>query len=326
MDKISIVVPIYKIEKYIKECVDSLLKQTYTNLEIILVDDGSPDNCPQICDEYEKKDNRIKVIHKTNGGLSDARNFVIKACTGKYISFVDGDDYVEKDMYEIAMREMKRENAQIFICGCYYLLNGKTKKRREKKNIKLNMNNVEAIDKMNIFGYYDVSAWGKVYERKLFENIEYPIGKLAEDRYTTYKVLDKAKKIIYDSTPLYIYRQRKNSITHSGNFKVNEDCISACKELMKYLVENHPEIMLNAKTKYVYLNIEEYNNYLVYKQNSREKRTRILEIIKENYNEIIDNQNLTTSRRVQLLLIVKINFIYNILIRIFKYLKEMKVK
>ena len=95
---------------------------------------------------------------------------------------------------------------------------------------------------------------------------------------------------------------------------------------MKYLVENHPEIMLNAKTKYVYLNIEEYNNYLVYKQNSREKRTRILEIIKENYNEIIDNQNLTTSRRVQLLLIVKINFIYNILIRIFKYLKEMKVK
>ena len=107
-------------------------------------------------------------------------------------------------MYEIAMRQIKSENAQIFICGCYYLLYNKTKKRREKGNIKLNMNNVEAIDKMNIFGYYDVSAWGKVYERKLFESIEYPIGKLAEDRYTTYKVLDKAKKIIYDSTPLYI--------------------------------------------------------------------------------------------------------------------------
>lgn len=228
-------------------------------------------------------------------------------------------------MYEIAMRQMKIENAQIFICGVYYLFYNNTKQCREKKNIKLNMNNVDAIDKMNIFGYYDAFAWGKVYERKLFENIEYPVGKLSEDMYTTYKVFDKAKKIIYDSTPLYVYRQRKSSITHSYNFKVVEDCILACTELMKYLSAKHPEIMLNAKTKYVYLNIDEYNNYLIYKKDSKEKRARILEIIKGNYNEVLDNHNLITSRRVQLILIVKFNLIYNILIKIFKYLKSFKV-
>ena len=117
-DLISVVVPIYNVENYIKKCVDSILSQTYKNLEIILVDDGSPDNCPQICDEYAQKDNRIKVIHKENGGLSDARNAGIDISKGKFITFIDSDDYIEKDYVEVLYNSIK-ENASDMAIGSH---------------------------------------------------------------------------------------------------------------------------------------------------------------------------------------------------------------
>ena len=131
---ISIIVPIYNVEKYLKKCIDSIINQTYKNLEIILVDDGSPDNCGKICDEYAKKDNRIKVIHKENGGVSSARNVGVENATGEYIGFVDSDDYIEKDMYEVLINNLKKENADISIISNYEVYKNKIIENKKKEN------------------------------------------------------------------------------------------------------------------------------------------------------------------------------------------------
>ena len=325
MDKISVIVPVYKVEAYLDECVNSIVNQTYKNLEIILVDDGSPDNCPKMCDEWSKKDSRIKVIHKKNGGLSDARNAGIDVSTGDYISFIDSDDYIEKNMYEIAITTMKEESAQIFICGRYYLY-GEKKEIQQQQNVKVIMDNVEALDKMNTFCYYDVAAWDKVYKKSLFDGIRYPVGKLSEDWFTTYKVIDRATKVVYDSAPLYVYRQRANSITHSGNKKINEDCIDASKEVFDYIANKYPQIKLNALTSYVYASIGVYNNYVSYRGGQKQKIKSLRNDIKENYKVVIKNKDLTKSRKIQLFMLVKLGFIYIFLIKIFKKYKSNKAK
>lgn len=324
-DKISVVIPVYKVEKYLDECLESVVNQTYKNLEIILVDDGSPDNCPKMCDEWAIKDERIKVIHKENGGLSDARNAGIKIATGKYLSFIDSDDYVENNLYEVAIKKLKDNNAQIFIFGRSYLY-GNNKEINSNKKIELIMNSEEALDKMNMFQYYDVAAWDKIYKRDLFENIEFPKGKLCEDWYTTYKVIDKADKVVFNSTPLYVYRQRSNSITHSNVAKINREPLYASKEVLEFIKEKHPNIVKNAISKYVISCIGVYNNYLYYTKDTDKEKKEILEIVKDNYKEAINNKELAFSRKAQIILVCKFNLLYRLLIKLMRKIKDNKSK
>ena len=183
-DLISIIIPVYKVEKYLEKCIESVLKQTYTNLQIILVDDGSPDNCGKICDEYDKKDSRIEVIHKANGGLSDARNVGISKAKGRYIGFVDSDDYIKEDMYEILLNLIKKYDADVSICNLYDVIDGNECIRNKENGIReysrLDILKEVLLDK-NIQSY----AWNKLYEKELFDEIKYPIGKKYEDIGTT---------------------------------------------------------------------------------------------------------------------------------------------
>ena len=324
-DKISVVIPVYKVEEYLDECLESVVNQTYKNLEIILVDDGSPDNCPKICDEWAKKDNRIKVIHKKNGGISDARNAGIKEATGNYISFVDSDDYIEKNLYEIAIKKIKQNEVQIFIFGRSYLY-GNKKESKNSNEVELIMDTQDALDKMNMFQYYDDATWDKIYERKLFDNIEYPKGKLCEDWYTTYKVIDRAKKVVFNSTPLYVYRQRQNSITHSNNVKVNREPIYASKEVLEFIRKKYPNIEKNALSKYVFACIGVYNNYLYYTKNTKKEKEELLHIVKENYKNVIKNKDLTGSRKMQLFLVRRFNLLYRIMIKTIRKIRDNKSK
>ena len=215
---ISIIIPVYKIEKFIDKCIKSIISQTYRNLEIILVDDGSPDKCPSICDKYAKIDNRIKVIHKPNGGLSDARNAGIDICKGDYIGFVDGDDYISENMYEHLLDHCIKCNADMSICGIYAI-------DEDYSNLSIYnpmiyketiLSNIQALN--HLFLTFDVNfevAWNKLYKRNLFfnkDNIRYPYGKLHEDTYTTYKLLYYANNIAVFNEPLYYYVQRSGSI------------------------------------------------------------------------------------------------------------------
>lgn len=208
---VSIIVPIYKVEPYLRRCLDSIVNQTYTKLEIILVDDGSPDGCPQICDEYAAKDNRIIVIHKENGGLSDARNTGLDICKGEYISFVDSDDWVNEKYVETLLRIAAKKNADIAI-GEHIKTNGNIS-RNPKAIFTKTFTSKEGLTLL--FGRNNITytiSCGKLYKKSLFTTLRFPKGKYHEDEFTSYILFYNSKKITYTSEILYYYYQRAGSI------------------------------------------------------------------------------------------------------------------
>ena len=232
-EKVSVIVPIYKVEKYIKKCIDSLVNQTYKNLEIILVDDGSPDKCGEICDEYAKIDKRIKVLHKKNGGLSDARNKGVEVATGKYVAFVDSDDYVENDYIEYLLELLKRYDADISIILPYKVDERYIDNRKNKKEKIVVYEKEDALITMLYQKEFDNAAWGKLYKKNIVNGIEFPFGKLYEDIGTTYKYLLKSNKIVYSNKEKYFYLQRSDSIMGKP-FKIKDmDYIYQSEILMK---------------------------------------------------------------------------------------------
>lgn len=254
MNKLSIIVPIYNVEKYLKKCIDSILEQTYKNLEIILIDDGSTDNSGKICDEYENKDCRIKVIHKKNGGLSDARNYGISIATGDYLGFIDSDDVIDRDMYEILYEKITQYNADIAICGFKKFFEGENieYKKSEKYEIYTSKEAIKQLLLDNLTNH----AWNKLYNKKLFEDIRYPKGKNFEDIGTTYKLFLKSKKIINIHSECYGYLLRGNSITGKINEKSLFDQIELinCRfnEIMKQYMDLKEILEVN-RCNYIYL-------------------------------------------------------------------------
>ena len=210
---ISVIVPIYKVEEYLNRCVESLVNQTYKNLEIILVDDGSPDNCPEMCDRWAKQDKRIRVIHKTNGGLSDARNAGMRIATGEYIAFVDSDDLVSYSFLEDLLYTSQSTNAELSAC--------EVESFSDEAEIQLTCDNDKQITVFNaeqalsqlIRGRgFRAVAWNKLYRASLLTDEHFEFGKLHEDEFFTYRIIDKCKTLSFVDKPLYKYRQREGSI------------------------------------------------------------------------------------------------------------------
>jgi glycosyltransferase involved in cell wall biosynthesis len=213
---ISVIVPIYQVEQYLPKCVDSIRNQTYSNLEIILVDDGSPDHCPELCDEYARKDSRIRVIHKPNGGLSDARNAGIEVAKGNYICFVDSDDYVADNMLDRLYLALKEQKAEMSLCGRACVDENNTPVADMENCMPLKnevLSGREAIKKLaeRGAGYYTV-AWCKLYRADLFQTIRFPVGKIHEDEFVAHLVFEKCKRVSCIAEKLYFYVQRKDSI------------------------------------------------------------------------------------------------------------------
>ena len=197
---VSIIIPVYKVEDYLSRCMDSILNQTYNNLEIILVDDESPDNCPQLCDEYAKKDARVKVIHKKNGGLSDARNAALEFITGKYCFFVDSDDFIQQNTIAYLVELAEKHQAEIVQCDRELGYNSKFTKEANYTE-----DNLTIYNNITIFESSDnkVTIWAKLYLSTLWDGIKMPVGKLNEDDYTTWKLYYKARVIIVTHCQLY---------------------------------------------------------------------------------------------------------------------------
>ena len=210
MCEISIIVPVYKVEKYLKKCVDSILAQTFSDFELILVDDGSPDNSGRICDDYAKKDARVRVVHKQNGGLSSARNAGIEVAKGKYLGFVDSDDYIAEDMYELLYKAIIKEEADLSICGIYDVYEGKDP--IIKPTIKKTVTAEEALLLILQGNIISVHAVNKLYKRELFSTIRYPEGKYHEDSFIIVDLLNQCHKVAIDSEQKYYYYHRLGSI------------------------------------------------------------------------------------------------------------------
>lgn len=212
--KISVIIPAYNVENYIEKCVNSILEQSFSDFEILLVDDGSKDNTPKICDDLAMKDSRITVIHKENGGLSDARNFGMNKSKGKYFAFVDGDDVVDKDYLQELYRLITIED-DIEVAVVEGVAFGEnTTPKGCKSTLSKVITTEEIVRKMCLREGYDHTAWGKLFLANLWKDFKYPVGKLYEDYLTTYRVLAKAKKVAYSDAKMYFYIQHNESIMH----------------------------------------------------------------------------------------------------------------
>lgn len=213
---ITVIIPIYKVEKYLSKCIDSLIDQDYTQLEIILVDDGSPDNCGNICDKYAIQDNRIKVIHKKNGGLSDARNAGLKISTGDFITFVDSDDYVNKDFISTLVNLIQDFEADIAISPFIHFTDDE---KKVKKILSINKvktyTNIEGLINMFYQSDFDNNATSKLFKKELFFNVTFPKGLLYEDLATVYKLFLNSNKIVFINKFNYNYLLRDESIEGS---------------------------------------------------------------------------------------------------------------
>jgi len=228
---VSIIVPIYNVEDYLEECIDSILNQTYVRYEVILVDDGSTDKCSKICDRYAENDLRVKVIHKQNGGLSDARNAGIDSACGEYITFIDSDDYVDADYLKVLVLILERENADI-VQGQYTF---QRKLLGTGKNQVNCLSSDESLRNYLLFKKVLPSVCMKLYRTTLFENIRFPKGRINEDTCTTYKLLLQAKKYVCIERHLYYYRIRQSSIMHSGFSPQKIDILNIPDEIRTYL-------------------------------------------------------------------------------------------
>lgn len=244
---ISVIVPIFNVEKYLNRCVDSIINQTYENLEIILVDDGSTDGCPGICDDYAKKDSRIKVIHrKSNEGPSDSRNLGIKASSGQYISFIDSDDWIDLDTFSLVLKKMIETDSQIGVFNFiritdddfYPDLSDKYKVLNSQSAIESTIGDTE----------YNINTvvWNKLYQRKVLDGLTFISGKINEDEFFTFYALDKADRIVYLYRQCYYYYQRPNSIMGSYSIK-RLDMLDGVRERMSFTKEHYPEIYPKAK-------------------------------------------------------------------------------
>lgn len=230
---ISVIVPIYNVESYLAICIDSIIKQTYQNFEVILVDDGSTDKSGEICDEYSLKDERIKVIHKVNGGLSSARNTGIEEADGSLFAFIDSDDYIEPVFLETLYHRLMEKDADICECSFFRLKHNKLIPERFFHSETLD--NETAVRRLFASPYESfVVTWNKLYKRSLFEKIRFPEGKLQEDEFTTYKLIYQSRKIAYVNQYLYIYRIRENSIMKSGMSVEKAEVLDCIGEIEAY--------------------------------------------------------------------------------------------
>ena len=249
---ISVIVPIFKVEDYLDRCVSSIVNQTYSNLEIILVDDGSPDHCPAMCDAWAAKDARIKVIHKQNGGLSDARNAGMAAATGELLGFVDSDDWIAPDMYERLYQRLTEDHSDMAACGVEMVWEAGTGSRMLTRPGSRVLEREEAMRAIIEESWLKQPVWYKLYKTALVRDIPFPIGKCHEDVFCSYQAVGAANRVSVFDSPCYFYRQRSNSIMGVGYSLKRLDALEARAKRFQYIQANFPGLVAIERTTFFF--------------------------------------------------------------------------
>lgn len=312
MCEISIIVPIYNVEQYLRKCVDSILAQTFTDFEVILVDDGSPDNSGAICDEYAKLDSRVRVIHKENGGLSDARNAGIEIAKGKYLGFVDSDDFIDKDMYEILYNAFSVEDVDMAIVGYYdeygdCILN--IDKDIESFTV---IDSTQAIEEILKGRKLTANVWNKLYKKELFQHIRFPKDVIAEDAFVIIELLLLVNKVGVATKLKYHYIHRKESIT-SAKFSVKDiDTITAWEYNYNLIKKNIPILVSDAHARVIWANFFVIDKLALVKRTPEEDRyyKEIKLTLNKNFFKIIKSKNFTFNRKISFFTLLFSNRLY----------------
>lgn len=315
MSEISIIVPVYNVEQYLKKCLDSILAQTFTDFELLLIDDGSTDSSGIICDEYEKKDARIKVYHKVNGGLSSARNFGIEKADTPYLGFIDGDDYIDTDMYEILYKNIKTENADISMCALFDIYNGKPLKINKQTQY-IVADAPEAIRIVMEAKINSVNAVNKLYKRELFHTVRYPEGKIAEDAFVIIELLMLTNKNVITTEQKYYYIHRKNSITTS-KFKI-KDCevIEAYNKNYGLIKKNYPQLLDVAQMRLCWAHFYVLDKMMTAESmNEFEMERNVIGYLKKNFIFILKDKCFNKSRKIAMCLLMIHKELYRLCVK-----------
>ena len=242
---ISVIVPVYNVRPYLKRCIDSIIAQTYSNLEILLVDDGSTDGSGELCDAYARQDARVQVIHKKNAGQAAARNDAIDIARGSYLGFVDSDDFIDCRMFEILYQDLTEHDAQISIVTFQEFTEEK------EATVSRNLMSIECqagekiLQKLLLEEKIGDFSWNKLYRRELFKEIRYPVGRMMEDQGIMYKLVDQCTKVTYRPIRLYFYYQRPDSTLHRRTLKFYEDKWDMGCQRYRYIREKYPDMLEN---------------------------------------------------------------------------------
>lgn len=268
---ISIIVPIYNVERYLSRCIESILNQSFKEFELILVDDGSPDNSGEICDIYASKDDRVKVIHKKNGGVSSARNVGVSVANGEYIGFVDPDDYIDKEMYCKLYRLCIDNDSDIAICRFNRDINGKLQNIESAEEI-IELNNIEAMNELFKGILYRFSLCNKLFSKTCFNNVSFPEGRIHEDLSTTYKLFVNSRKAIYINYCGYIYVRRENSILTSTYSEKRLQAFIGWDEIINFIEKNYNELLDQVISTFTYWCTDNISYILEQISNSDDKK------------------------------------------------------
>ena len=300
--KISVIVPVYKVEAYLRKCLDSIVNQTYRNLQIILVDDGSPDDCGKICDEYAAEDNRVEVVHQENGGLSAARNAGLALVTGDYIGFVDSDDWIEPDMYEYLLENALKYQADIAVCGRV--------ERYVDKEVFRGFSEIEVLAREPALKYLLQNdllqnyAWDKLYKRELFQDICFPSGKTFEDVAVMHKLFIKAERVVCLPEAKYNYLLRFNSILDNISLSNRINYYLASKERYDEMAADWPQFadLLSAQCALSAISLwgVYYANPVGERQFFKEQMNEIADFCRVHYRKALQYMNLGITGRAVL--------------------------
>lgn len=305
-DLISVMIPIYNVDKYLNKCIDSVLNQTYSNLEIILVNDGSTDKSTEICKQYEQLDNRIKVINKEYGGVSDARNVCVDVAKGKYIAFVDSDDYISSDYIEYMYNLINKYNTPLAICRVKEVWNNTNLKQIEQESNETSqlLNSKQAFYNLLFDKGIEVSVYAKLYKRELFEGIRFPKGKVYEDTAVMYKIIKKAKNIAFGTKHCYYYIARKGSISKHPEFNENEkDFIRFTSEMLNFIEKRYPDLKDAVKRFDLYARFRILKMLVFTNPRNREMEKEYVKMIRKNQKEVFKYKDTPTKDKYAIILL-----------------------
>lgn len=314
---ISVIVPAYNVEKFIGKCIDSILRQSFKDFEVLLIDDGAKDSTPEICDACAKKDSRIKVYHKENGGLSDARNYGIDRMQGKYVMFIDSDDYVDSGYFEYLYGLItQEEDIQIAICG--------KKSVREDENASPDpetfheiITGERAVQKMLCGHGSGHSAWGKLYSADLWKTVRYPKGKIYEDYATTYRVMALVDKAAWGNAAMYFYVQHIESIMHQKCSRRSLSLVDIADEETEFIVKKWPALKQEALARKVTSELKCLQNILNAKNEEFDDyKQKIVEDVRRHKGELLASKKVALKTKIKIIALLlgerTFGFIYNL--------------
>lgn len=312
---VTVVVPVYNVEKYIEKCLNSIIEQTYRDIEIIIVNDGSKDKSIDICEKIQSKDSRIKIINQKNAGLSAARNTGIQNASGKYICFVDSDDFLDKNYVRLLLENLIKNGADISVCDYIYIdEKGKTWTRKIKHNKVYS--NIEAIKDLLVGTQNtEVMTWNKLYKLSLFKehNIYFPERKLHEDNFTTYKLYYYSQSISLINDRLYFYLQRTNSIM-GKKFNIKRlDVLQAVQETKEFLINKHIDLKAELECYQALIQIQIFNNMIRDNFYGRERK-ELIRNIKKNRKVYLHNEYITLPLKFFICILIGKGKLYAILL------------